>query len=109
MAAIYGVLLFLDRREAVTTIDFPLAVGETRTPPGPQLQTRPRDEMHALRARDIETLSSYGWVNRELGVVRIPIDVAMRLTLERGLPSRADAPAPDTAEPASAPAGAAVP
>jgi hypothetical protein len=34
-------------------------------------------------------LSSYGWVDREAGIVRIPIDRAMDLLAERGLPARA--------------------
>ena len=33
-------------------------------------------------------LEGYGWVNKEAGIVRIPIEEAMRLTVERGLPSR---------------------
>ena len=33
-------------------------------------------------------LDSYGWVDKNAGVVRIPIDEAMKLTLERGLPAR---------------------
>lgn len=85
---IWGLLLWLDRSQSITTLDFPMAAGETRTPPGPQLQVAPRDDMRALRAEDEATLSSYGWVDRDLGVVRLPIDVAMRLTLERGLPAR---------------------
>ena len=99
---IWGVLVFLDQRQAVTTMEFPMAAGETRTPPGPRLQVAPRQEMRQLRAADEETLSSYRWVDRDLGVVRIPIDVAIRLTLERGLPARGDA-APAEVEP-SAPA-----
>ena len=33
-------------------------------------------------------LEGYGWVNKEAGIVHIPIEDAMRLTVERGLPSR---------------------
>jgi hypothetical protein len=97
--AIWGLLLLLDRTQSSTTVDFPIAAGETRTPPGPQLQVTPRDDMRALIEQDEAALTSYGWVDRELGVVRIPIEVAMRLTLERGLPSRdADAAAPPATE-----------
>lgn len=84
----WGVLSYLDRRESVTTTDFPLAVGETRRPPGPRLQVEPRAEMRAFALEDEAALSTYGWVDRDLGLVRVPIDVAMRLTLERGLPAR---------------------
>ena len=41
--------------------------------------------------REDAVLNGYGWVNKEAGVVRIPIAEAMRLTVERGLPSRAAA------------------
>ena len=34
-------------------------------------------------------LHSYGWVDQASGVVHIPIDHAMALTLQRGLPARA--------------------
>ena len=33
-------------------------------------------------------LRSYGWVDKNAGIVRIPIDEAIRLTLQRGLPTR---------------------
>ncbi len=32
-------------------------------------------------------LHSYGWVNQSSGIVRIPIDKAMQLIVERGLPA----------------------
>jgi hypothetical protein len=59
-------------------------------PPEPRLQEHPREDLSELRAREDEILSSYGWVDRNAGVVRIPIDAAMKLTLERGLPARAE-------------------
>jgi hypothetical protein len=33
-------------------------------------------------------LQSYGWIDQQKGVVRIPIERAMELTAERGLPVR---------------------
>lgn len=56
--------------------------------PRPNLQVNPRDELLALEARDDAVLHSYGWVDREAGVVRIPIERAMELVAERGLPTR---------------------
>jgi hypothetical protein len=62
--------------------------------PRPNLQINPRDELLALDARDDAVLHSYEWVDREAGVVRIPIGRAMELLAERGLPTRAsNAPA----------------
>jgi len=37
--------------------------------------------------RQRDELSSYGWIDRQAGVVHIPIDEAMRLTLKKGLPA----------------------
>jgi hypothetical protein len=36
-------------------------------------------------------LEGYGWVDRQAGVVRLPIERAMELVLERGLPTRPEA------------------
>ena len=68
---------------------YPLAAGQdARVPPEPRLQTNPREDLADLRAREDALLRSYGWVDRNAGVVRIPIDDAIKLTLQRGLPSR---------------------
>jgi len=67
---------------------YPLAVGQEDHRPEPRLQEHPREDLAALRDREDEALRSYGWVDRNAGVVRIPIERAMALTLERGLPAR---------------------
>jgi len=67
---------------------YPLAVGQEDRRPEPRLQEHPREDLAALRDREEESLRSYGWVDRNAGVVRIPIERAMELTLERGLPAR---------------------
>ena len=94
--AVWGLFRLLDSRATERGLAvYPLAAGqEERLPPEPRLQTAPREDLDALRAREDETLRSYGWVDRNGGVVRIPIDRAMELTLERGLPAR-----PATQEP----------
>ena len=66
-------------------------------PPEPRLQVHAIRDMKALRAAEDEVLTSYGWVSKEAGIARIPIDRAMQLVLERGLPVSKPAP---TAAPA---------
>lgn len=93
-------VLFVEQREEVpATQPYPIAVGqEPRLPSGPRLQTSPANEIYEFRLREQQQLQSYGWADRAAGHVQIPIDEAMRLILERGLPARAqpqDAPAPD--------------
>jgi hypothetical protein len=57
-------------------------------PPAPRLQVMPAQELQQGRMATEEILRSYGWVNKEAEIVRIPITRAMELLVERGLPSR---------------------
>jgi len=59
-----------------------------QTPPGPRLQADPHKDLQALLGAQNALLQSYGWVDREAGVARIPIARAMALLAENGLPVR---------------------
>jgi hypothetical protein len=73
---------------------YPLAAAqEQRLPPVPRLQQFPRVEFFDFRRSEESLLREYGWMNKSEGIVHIPIDEAMRLTVERGLPARAQDPA----------------
>jgi hypothetical protein len=70
---------------------YPLARHEppvqiTEPPHAPRLQIDPHADLTALRAAKNAQLSGYGWIDQPGGVVRLPIDQAMQLTAERGLP-----------------------
>lgn len=72
---------------------YPMAVsGDAKLPPEPRLQQFPEREMQTYAQSQEERLTTYGWVDEEQGVVHMPIDDAMRLTIERGLPSRPEDP-----------------
>ena len=90
-----GFYNYLDRREqAAKSPRYPMAVGVDRPqPPAPRLQTYPFDDVKALRREEAKLLEHYQWVDRNAGSVRIPIDRAMDLIAERGLPHRAAPPA----------------
>jgi hypothetical protein len=82
-------LYFAGREATRGATDYPLAADQqTRVPPEPRLQTNPREDLRLMREQEDAILKSYGWVDRPAGVVRIPIEEAMRLTVRRGLPSR---------------------
>jgi hypothetical protein len=89
---VWLLFLYFSTREAHSAMtEFPLAASlEQRLPPEPRLQTDPREDLRALRASEDQVLQSYGWIDKSAGVVRITIDEAMKLTLERGLPARTD-------------------
>ena len=61
-------------------------------PPQPRLQVNPRQDLLRLRENEKAELDSYGWVDQKNGIVHIPIDRAMDLIAQRGLPARLNAP-----------------
>jgi hypothetical protein len=93
-ALVWLLVVFLSGRAARSgPREYPLAVAhEQRLPPEPRLQTNPREDLSELQQAEEQVLGSYGWVDKGTGVVRIPVDEAIRLTLERGLPVRAEEP-----------------
>ena len=54
--------------------------------PEPRLIVTPAADLEELRAREDEELKSYAWIDRKSGIVRIPIERAMELIVQRGLP-----------------------
>jgi hypothetical protein len=100
--------LFVEQRETAVP-QYPLATDTgLQLPAQPRLQRFPVNEAFDFRQQEAAALGTYGWIDRNAGTVRIPIEEAMRLTVERGLPARAPAaPAPaeatGTAAPATAP------
>lgn len=101
LAGLFNV--FVEQRVERGERRYPLAAGEApRVPPEPRLQRFPREDILNLRLAEEARLRGYGWVDRDTGVVHIPIQEAMRLTLERGvLQSRADAAEQRTEQPPS--------
>jgi hypothetical protein len=59
-----------------------------KAPPQPRLQASPPIDLRDMRAAEDKLLHHYSWVDREKGVVRLPIDRAMDVLAARGLPSR---------------------
>jgi len=78
---------FETRRAALDPTPLPL-FDLRPTPPAPRLQPNPidrttaADDIESLQAREDALLNSYEWVDREAGVVRIPIERAIELLAE---------------------------
>lgn len=73
--------------------------------PQPRLEDDERTEINDFRYSQDETLASYGWVDQSGGVVRIPIDQAMKLIAQRGLPTMPQSGSTTTAAPEKSPEG----
>ena len=88
MALLVGVFNYFKASEGgvATTVD------PAKVFPEPQLQKAPIPDLKAVRAAEDQVLTSYGWVDQQKGVVRIPIAQAMDLLVKKGLPVRASTP-----------------
>ena len=59
--------------------------------PQPRLETNERLEINDFRLQEEKKLNSYDWIDQKAGIARIPIDRAMQLLAQRGLPTRPQA------------------
>jgi hypothetical protein len=55
--------------------------------PEPRLEKNERIEITDFRLKEEQILNSYGWIDQKAGIVHIPIDHAMELLAQRGLPT----------------------
>jgi hypothetical protein len=56
--------------------------------PSPKLEEDERGQLDDIRTSEDKTLDSYGWVDEKAGTVHIPIERAIDILLQRGLPVR---------------------
>ena len=56
--------------------------------PSPQLEIDERTQLDDIRLHEEQTLSTYDYIDQKTGTVRIPIERAMDLIAQRGLPVR---------------------
>ncbi len=82
-------LLFntLSKSIPVTANLVPSQVAPQRVlPPAPRLQASPPLELKEFRENEDSILTTYGWVDKNTQKVRIPVERALDLISERGLP-----------------------
>ena len=97
-----GILLLLGVAPLIMIGAFPRARGDVDrhlsiTPPEPRLQTDPEADLGAYVRKEQHLLGSYGWIDRQRGIVHIPIGVAMERLARTGIPGF---PQPSPQEPA---------
>ncbi|HTC35331.1 MAG TPA: hypothetical protein VK724_18295 [Bryobacteraceae bacterium] len=56
-------------------------------PPAPRIEVAPFEEYQQLKAKEDHILSSYAWVDKDGGTVRVPISQAIDMLAAKGLPS----------------------
>lgn len=62
--------------------------GDAEKFPQPRLEEVERQNLDDARIKEEDILNSYGWMDEKAGVVHIPIERAMQLLEQRGLPTR---------------------
>ena len=109
--AMLGLFRVLEKKDRASDIVLSpsVAANLARTPPEPRLEPLPLLPGQRLRAEEDTILTSYAWVDKKAGVARIPIDRALEILVQRGLPPSKPMPpaaAPMAAVPPAAPGGA---
>jgi hypothetical protein len=89
-----GVLLkwFIKASDPERPTDPTVAAQGMELPAGPRLQPAPGTDMDTLAAQQKARVGSYGWVDQQHA--HVPIERAMEIVLEQGLPARAPVEAP---------------
>ena len=85
IVGVFNVFKTLEGGQAAT-------IDPTKVFPDPQLQKTPIPDLKAVRAAEEETLNSYGWVDQQKGVVRVPINQAMDMVVKKGLAATPSTP-----------------
>lgn len=90
LAVLITALIIYYRATQYTKREVPLPrlAKEREINPQPRLDVDAPSQLREMRAGEDAMLSSYGWADKDAGVVRIPIDRAMEILASQGLPAR---------------------
>lgn len=83
--AMIGLHFLMIAHAAATRAQSAELVTVDQTPPKPHLQTTPTGDFETFVVQQEEQLHSYGWIDRQKGVVHIPVERAMDLAVKDGL------------------------
>lgn len=87
MLLMTGFYDFLEFTFGRTDAEVSPLVDVAQIPPEPRLQANPAEDLVLIRGWEEERLNSYEWVDEDTGTFRIPIDRAMQIVSEVGLPA----------------------
>jgi len=89
LVLVWGIFHYLLRHPIQVAPANPLAETDRQQfPAAPRIEEHPALELNELRSQEDRILSTYGWTDKKAGIVRIPIERAMELQMERGFPVR---------------------
>jgi len=86
----WGLLHYFDKRKAQEAPPPSPLAPEVRVPPEPRLQgapgsvKSPAEDIRRFREQEDQMLNSYGWVDQQRGIIRIPIEQAKKMIEQKG-------------------------
>ena len=83
-----------EERRQLERLEVPRFAGDTGGFPAPRIQPDPAEELTSMKKEDLGRLAEYGWIDRRAGIAHIPVDRAITILAEKGLPAAAAEPAP---------------
>jgi hypothetical protein len=88
LVGLWGMFDYLIHREAELGLPMSASamVNAQKHPPDPQLQAHPAQDMRNWRAAEESAMQQYAWKDPDKGIVQIPVERAMELIAQRGLP-----------------------
>lgn len=86
--ALYWLLIYYNQREASRWAPFPFMERAEEPSPEPRLRVAPRADLTEMRNAETELLHTYGWIDRDRKIVRMPIEQSMEMIAKKGLPVR---------------------
>jgi len=86
---LWGMFEYLKNRaaEAGLPLSPSAMVSVQKQPPEPRLQRHAAQDMRDWRAAEERALHQYAWIDPDKGIVQIPVERAMDLIAQRGLPA----------------------
>jgi len=84
---LYGLLAYY-QRDGSARAPAPVTAPAEEPFPGPRLQVSPQADLAQMRKAEENALRSYGWIDKERQIARIPVARAMELIAQKGLPVR---------------------
>lgn len=83
---VFGFFVYLRALpDKVTPTPSPFA-SERMLPPTPRLQANPPLDLKEYNDKMDTARNTYGWVDKSKGIAHIPVDTALEIVAERGLP-----------------------
>ena len=89
MAVLYD---YLGDRLGRSSAEVSPLIDTRQIPPGPRLQVTPSLDIGEIVEWEHSLLNSYEWLDKDTGFFRIPVERAMDIIAENGLPAREEVP-----------------